>query len=650
MLTGLVGFALAVLIWIGAVWDDLLALGNISRSYLPAAALLVVFLLGVAVNPLLRRYCPRLAPDQDQMVLLSAVVVMAGIVPAWTLVRQLPGLLVAACSSAADSQQVAEMYRELGLRSWLFPSALEYGVRGPVVDHFMDELPKGVPLPWGAWVRPMIAWGCLFAFGWMFMIGLAMIVYPQWRDNERVTFPIAFVYRSQIETPGKGHLFGPLFRDKWFWAGVGGVFCLYIFVGLNAYFPNRCPTFPLGWELSGAFSTVLRGRLPGQLTHGRIYFIFAGMAFLIPGRVGFSIWFFAVIYGVHEALVRVYFPPYVWQAPNDHRCGAMLAIAAWVLWIGRKHWLRVAQCAFGGIEAPGDRYNRTAVRLFLVGTVGVAGWLVWAGVPPWWALLLVFLGFLVCLVVSRIVAETGMPFLRLYSGSPIGVLAVFPFSWITPVTVYFSGIMDMFFNLGSRVNTTAFATQALAVESERKPDRRTRNSLVMLLVLVVGFLFYGALTVKTTYSRYSTLNDHWVLGEAGMDIHGIQNRLEQSKQDGCLLAPWARMNGKSVAFGAALAGVLQWGCVAIPRWPLHPIGLLMARQYYSNKAWPSMFLGWLMQVIVIRYLGARVYTRARNIAIGVIMGEVLAIVFWHAVASQLAILGLEYVSAVNGPG
>ena len=213
-ITVLAGFGLAVLIWVGAVWDDLMNLGNISSSYLPGAALFTIFVFSLGVNPLLRCYYPRLALDREQMVLVTAMVVMAGVVPAWVLVRQLPGMLVAACRSAADSQPIADMYRELGLRSWLFPTALEYGSRSPVVDHFLDELPAGGGVPWGAWVRPMIAWGCLFGFAWMFMIGLAMVVYPQWRVNERVTFPIAMVYRSQIEEPAAGQLLAPLFRDR----------------------------------------------------------------------------------------------------------------------------------------------------------------------------------------------------------------------------------------------------------------------------------------------------------------------------------------------------------------------------------------------------------------------------------------------------
>lgn len=137
----------------------------------------------------------------------------------------------------------------------------------------------------------------------------------------------------------------------------------------------------------------------------------------------------------------------------------------------------------------------------------------WVGVPPRWAALFVLIGFLVPLVASRIVAETGMPFVRFYSGSTVKVLALFPFGWMTAVTIYLSGVMDAFFHMGSRVNTGAFATQALAVDEDDHAESRTRNSVLMLSVLLLGFVVYGALTVGITYHRYQTLNGGVVLGE-----------------------------------------------------------------------------------------------------------------------------------------
>ena len=83
-----------------------------------------------------------------------------------------------------------------------------------------------------------------------------------------------------------------------------------------------------------------------------------------------------------------------------------------------------------------------------------------------------------------------------------------------------------------------------------------------------------------------------------------------------------------LAFGAALASVLYWLCLRSPAWPLHPIGLLMVETHYGNIAWISVMFGWLIKVLILRYGGARLYRQAQPLFLGLIVGEVIAAVFW----------------------
>ena len=101
-----------------------------------------------------------------------------------------------------------------------------------------------------------------------------------------------------------------------------------------------------------------------------------------------------------------------------------------------------------------------------------------------------------------------------------------------------------------------------------------------------------------------------------------------------------------IAFGAALAGVLEWACLTMPTWPLHPIGLLMVVTFYSGAAWASVFLGWLIKVLLVRYGGARLYRAARPFFLGLIMGEVFAAIFWCLVpVVRVYLLGImEYIT------
>ncbi|HQI80093.1 MAG TPA: DMT family transporter, partial [Deltaproteobacteria bacterium] len=80
--------------------------------------------------------------------------------------------------------------------------------------------------------------------------------------------------------------------------------------------------------------------------------------------------------------------------------------------------------------------------------------------------------------------------------------------------------------------------------------------------------------------------------------------------------------------GAVLAAVLYWLCLAVPSWPIHPFGLMLVDSYYGHLAWGSIFIGWLLQVVIVKYGGARLYRRARPVFLGLIIGEVLASAVW----------------------
>ena len=61
-----------------------------------------------------------------------------------------------------------------------------------------------------------------------------------------------------------------------------------------------------------------------------------------------------------------------------------------------------------------DRRTRRSGWIFLIGAFGMLAWLLWAGVQLHWAIVLVAFAFMISLLIARIVAETGLPFIRLY--------------------------------------------------------------------------------------------------------------------------------------------------------------------------------------------------------------------------------------------
>jgi hypothetical protein len=363
----------------------------------------------------------------------------------------------------------------------------------------------------------------------------------------------------------------------------------------------------------------------------------------MPARIGLSVWLFQVLYALRAIYFNAFEPPYHSGTVTDHRFGATLMLAAVIVALGRRHWLHVLGCMVRPARRAEDRRDRWAGWMFAVGCGGVAGWLLWVGVSPAWALVLTAFGFAIALVIARIVAETGMPFIRLQFLYVFWPIRMVPATWLSLPVMYFSAVIMILFPLASRVGVSVMATHALGLQSPSTPRRQSLLMVGLVGVLLLGLVISGAAHLRANYHHAMTLNGR----EAPINTWGTR-RLEIGQRDADALR-LGRVSRRlynqpaHVALGAGLAGGLYWMCLRSPAWPIHPIGLLMVNSFYANEAWASVFFGWLLKALVLKYGGAGLYRRARPFFIGVIMGEVIAAIFWVLEPAIRALLGLEYV-------
>lgn len=640
------GFAGSTAIWIATPCNNfILRLGYISDSYLPIGAVFILLVLVLAVNPALRKLRPRWALSRRQLAIILGMMLVASVLPGQGLLRYLPGL-AGTCVKVNASQQLAEVYCEIELPPSLFPDRIGFGEPTPASEPLIGELLPGQPIPWAAWLRPLLAWGSFLLFYGLMMIGLSMVVLPQWRHNERLAFPLLEVQTSYIETPPEGRALAPLFRTRAFWSGCALVFVLYLLYGANIYFPGRVPAVSLSWDLGRCFTEEPLCYLPWPIYRSKIYFLFVAIAFFMPTRISFSIWFIELAYAAYVVIGKAYFPPFHWGTVSDHRSGAMLVLTAVILWLGRQRWARVARAVLRRPETDADRQDRRAGLIFAAGIVGTAGWFLWAGAEPLWALLLASTGFVVCLLITRLVAETGMPSMRMYDCAPHMWMGMAPASWVGGASVFLGGVASIVFHSGSRVNGMTMATHAFALEEEatgaRESRRQPLRAGLLLAVLLTGLCIGGAAHLYLNCHHSVTLDGvESPISPIGVSSLNGTHQLLLSWQRGQLPhAPYKRP--MHILFGAGFAGLLQWACITMPKWPLHPIGILMACTYYGNFAWSSIFLGWLIKILLLRYGGSRLYRGAKPFFLGLIAGEVFATAFWAAIPAILVLLGKPY--------
>lgn len=687
------GLLVSVIIWIVTPYNNFVLRGSyMADSFMPPASLAALILVILFLNPLLRRFAPRYALTRAQMSIIFGMTLVACVLPGQGLHRMLPHAIARVPQEVRENPNLAEMHERMGMPSSIFPDRIGYGAQTPVSDAFIGELGRGESIPWGAWVGPALAWGSLLAAVYLMMVGVALIVWPQWRNNERLAFPLLSVQQQLIEPPEEGKCFGPLFRKRSFWVAALSVLALHSLTGLQQYYPDSVPAIPLSWALGRFFTEQPLNFLPGHIHTGRLFFIFLGVAYFMPNRIGFSVWAFVVGYAAYTVIGHAYAPPFYWNTVRDHRVGGMLALFAGYVWLGRGHWWTVIRSLFwnepvralaaagtagspvrtdrflaafalvasalfalllaatadlgvwaalAGVflfvtltallrvsDSPETQRNKISGWMYFAGCLGMFGWFVWVGVTPPWALFFVAYASITVFIITRIVAETGMPFIRLDGGYQVSLVRMAPFDWLTPAVLYVSYFIVILFQHASRVSAAVLAIHAIGMDREATPRRETSVAFICVAVLLIGFVVCGAVHLMCGYHHSVSLDGlERPISSWGVGRLSDANSALLEYQRGEIIQPPYNQVGHLI-FGAALAVVLQILCMRTPRWPLHPIGLLMVHTFYSNNAWVSIFLGWLLKVLILRYGGVRVYRAAQPAILGLIMGEVFAAVVW----------------------
>ena len=290
-----------------------------------------------------------------------------------------------------------------------------------------------------------------------------------------------------------------------------------------------------------------------------------------------------------------------------------------------------------------NRRDRQFALMFVVGGFGMFAWHVWGGMQAHWALVLVAMIFVYQLVIARLLAETGLPLMGLDPNHLYHAFQFFPMRLFSPTSAWYIGVQAGWQALFSRVSMTAMVTQSMSLDEEAGPRHQWRMGRVLLGVLVLGFVVCGATHLYFSYNHSQSLdrNPEMPISAFGSAQLAMSVDFMRQQERGA----WDRQpynRPLHVALGAAVGGVLQYACLTMPRWPLHPAGLVLSYTWYTQTLWISVLFGWLARVTILLFGGARLFRKLRPMFIGLIIGEIMAVIFWGAVSGLLAFSGRPY--------
>jgi hypothetical protein len=139
-------------------------------------------------------------------------------------------------------------------------------------------------------------------------------------------------------------------------------------------------------------------------------------------------------------------------------------------------------------------------------------------------------------------------------------------------------------------------------------------ALTLLITVVVSLqVLYqqGGLTSYTFFAKAASI----------ATFNDLANAIRTAPDTGRQSASW-------MLVGAAIVSLIVLGRSRFLWFPLHPLGYLVATGYPIIQLWFSFFLGWLIKSLVMKYGGSDSYVRLRPFMIGLVIGNVVAMLFW----------------------
>jgi len=677
ILMGLMG---VVLITGGAGYVDLRISSSPSLvgAHLAVGPFFLIMLLALGWNLMARRF-PALVFNTRELVVVLAMMLIACFPPTAGLLRHFQRQLTLPWYYlAAGGQTEWEKFKILDyVPATLFPVPAPFMKDGllqldsTVYRGIFQGLAQGNEglsfsgVPWHAWCQPLLYWGPLIVLLSICVMSLSLLMHRQWADHEQLSYPLAQIL-STLTYRKEGWGVPDLFRNRLFWWGFLPVFLLYVLEYLHQWFPMEVPGLSVLMPNLKTWGVPLADKIPilGQsdgvwyLSKQVIFFSVIGASYFVASEIALTmglsqlftvlagVWFFSVTGSPLSSRTDM----------GLMRGGSYLAYAAVLLYTGRSYYGSVFRSALKWrVRAGEDQASIWAARLLVVSFVGFTGMLVMMGLDWLIALFFALLVMLLFLVFTRIICETGIPFMQAHWWPSTFLVSLLGPAAVGPGPLVLIGLIGTVLIQDPRECLMPYVATGwkMADNAKIKLGRLFAVLVVALLVaLVVGF----GVTTWTQY-KYGSITEQGYASKSVPTIAFNQaaQRISEMTETGVFeqsrsLHGLAKL--KLVSPAAADLGFVGTGAVAVlvfallrfrfARFPLHPVLFLVWGVYATSVVWASFLIGWAAKMLVVKFGGGKVYHQLRPFFVGLIAGELI-------MAGVAIVVGLIYYMYTGRP-
>jgi hypothetical protein len=583
-----------------------------------ANVVFVLFLL-VGLNVLLRRFVPRIAFSQGELLTLYTMLAistgLAGLDGICIVGQIIPhGAWFSTPSNGWD--------KFLGA----FPSWLVVRDRNVLRGHFLGNSTFYRPAVLRAWLPPMFAWAGFFTLLLFVASCINVLVRRQWADRERLTFPITWLPMQMTD----GDTGAAFFKNGLMWAGFALAAGISLWDGIAFLYPSL-PPITVG-------ITDLKPNLTAKPWSAidwlpiTFYPLAIGLSFLLPLDLLFSCWFFYLFWKgqivVSNAMAWDTTPDFPFI--REQGFGAVMGLFAFYLWSGRRYYAGIWRRAFSrrqddsadtehaasGFSPPTEALSERAALFGIgLGLLGLLAFCLAAKVTLWVAVAFLVIFIPTIIVVTRLRAELGSPVHDFHFMGPDNMI---------PRVVGTAPLRqnDLAFFTFSFSMTRAHRSDTMPVSLEGLQMARQRS--------LEARRMFGAIILATALGSLSALwaceHQAYHLGAAAKFNQGYWQGQEAFSR----MANWvggtldARPNPPAVT--AMGVGLLTTFALLFLRlryfgFPLHPIGYALASSWAINLVWMPMLIAWVLKGLTMRYGGLQAYRRFVPFFLGLILGD-----------------------------
>ena len=571
-------------------------------------AVFLMFVLTLIVNPLLRLLDPRFALNRRELLLVHIMMVIASPIPTLFVGPLLNTIVYPFYHATPENQWQVLILPHI--REWLVSADPD------VPSLFYEGTGNDQPIPWKQWAPVLAVWMPFVAALFLWMIATMVILRKQWVRHERLIYPLMQVPLAMVEEPASPQRLGPLFKNPVMWAGFAVPALYGTLHGLYNYFPGILP-----------FATnvdPIRFDVPVFPNTTDVYvclrFNILGFFYFLKSDIAFSLWFFNVLAYTVRGIFGIFGIHSTETAGAGHAVhnlilahqamGALVVLFLGWVWTARGHLRQVIRKAITGDPTVDDSEEilsyRAAVLVFAISGTLVVAWLWLAGMGLVYAAAILFIGAVVIVGYSRVVAEGGLS-----DGEPPVVPAGILVAAVGSSALGSHGLVVLattwIWTTGRNFVMVSCAN-GLRLGEELGPNKRP---LFWLILAALAFAMAGAvwMVMEVTHA-YGAIN-LWIWGGYGYTYAETLIRTPTEPHIGA----WMNMGiGAFLMLGLIVARVLWvW-------WPLHPLGYAIGPIWILDALWFNLFLAWFIKVIVLKYGGVGLYLKTRPFFIGMILG------------------------------